>query len=121
MANNESSVKMEKSMVMQISDERAAEEIKRLKLLIQQKDNEMALLVSLIKKKSGENNCAVIPGRPSKEEENLLRSVVKEKPMHFPSEEPSKLEETKMQSKVEESHSNFEASKAPRSLVDADK
>lgn len=37
----------------------------------------MALLVSLIKKKSGENNFVVIPGRPSKEEENLLRSVVK--------------------------------------------
>jgi hypothetical protein len=40
---------------------RAADEIKRLKLLIQQKDNEMALLVSLIKKKTGENNYAVIP------------------------------------------------------------
>ena len=52
---------------MPIADERVAEEIKRLKLLIQQKDNEMALLVSLIKKKSGENNYAVIPGRPSKE------------------------------------------------------
>ena len=52
---------------MAVSDERATEEIKRLKLLIQQKDNEMALLVSLIKKKSGENNCVVIPGRPSKE------------------------------------------------------
>lgn len=48
----------------------------------------MALLVSLIKKKTGENNYAVIPGRPSKEEENLLRSVVRDKPMHFPSEEP---------------------------------
>ena len=67
---------MEKSFIPE-DDGRAAEEIKRLKLLIQQKDNEMALLVSLIKKKSGENNYAVIPGRPSKEEENLLRSVVR--------------------------------------------
>lgn len=75
MANNESYGKMDRSIV-QVSDDRAADEIKRLKLLIQQKDNEMALLVSLIKKKSGENNYAVIPGRPSKEEENLLRSVV---------------------------------------------
>ena len=57
---------MEKSIIA-VADERVAEEIKRLKLLIQQKDNEMALLVSLIKKKSGENNYAVIPGRPSKE------------------------------------------------------
>lgn len=75
---------------------RAAEEIKRLKLLIQQKDNEMALLVSLIKKKSGENNYAVIPGRPSKEEENLLRSVVRDKPIHFPEEGASKMETTKV-------------------------
>ena len=59
---------MERSFVPNEDDGgRAAEEIKRLKLLIQQKDNEMALLVSLIKKKSGENNCVVIPGRPSKE------------------------------------------------------
>ena len=58
---------MEKSIIP-ISDERAAEQIKRLKLFIQQKDNQMALLVSLIKKKSGENNYAVIPGRPSKEQ-----------------------------------------------------
>ena len=32
-----------------------AQEIKRLKLLIQQRDNEITLLVSLIKKKSGDN------------------------------------------------------------------
>lgn len=60
--------------------------------MIQQKDNEMALLVSLIKKKSGDNNYCVIPGRPSQEEENLLKSVVREKPMHFPAEEQSKIE-----------------------------
>lgn len=52
----------------------------------------MALLVSLIKKKTGENNYAVIPGRVPKEEENLLRSVVRDKPIHFPAEEaPSKV------------------------------
>lgn len=44
--------KLERSFVPE-DDSRAAEEIKRLKLLIQQKDNEMALLVSLIKKKTG--------------------------------------------------------------------
>jgi hypothetical protein len=43
---------LERSFVPE-DDSRAAEEIKRLKLLIQQKDNEMALLVSLIKKKTG--------------------------------------------------------------------
>ena len=76
---------------------RAADEIKRLKLLIQQKDNEMALLVSLIKKKTGENNYAVIPGRPSREDEDLLRSVARDKPMHFPAEElPSKIDTTKL-------------------------
>jgi hypothetical protein len=45
---------MERSSVVNEEDNsRAAEEIKRLKLLIQQRDNELALLVSLIKKKSG--------------------------------------------------------------------
>lgn len=56
---------------------RAAEEIKRLKLLIQQRDNELALLVSLIKKKSGEGNDVVIPVKRNNQEEDLLRSVVR--------------------------------------------
>jgi hypothetical protein len=54
-------------------------------LLIQQRDNELALLVSLIKKKSGEGNDFVIPVRRN-QEEDLLRSVVNEKPMVFPKE-----------------------------------
>lgn len=48
-----------------MSDARAAEEIKRLKLLIQQRDNELALLVSLIKKRGGEGNELVVPVKRS--------------------------------------------------------
>ena len=46
---------MEKSglVINEQDNSRAAEEIKRLKLLVQQRDNELALLVSLIKKKGG--------------------------------------------------------------------
>jgi hypothetical protein len=62
-------------------------------LLIQQRDNELALLVSLIKKKSGEGNDIVIPVRRSNQEEDLLRSVVKEKPMIFPKEADMQKEE----------------------------
>lgn len=48
------SKRLDRSQVIVEEDgSRAAEEIKRLKLLIQQRDNELALLVSLIKKKSG--------------------------------------------------------------------
>lgn len=46
----------------------------------------MALLVSLIKKKSGEGNDVVIPVKRNNQEEDLLRSVVREKPMVFPKE-----------------------------------
>ena len=50
---------------------KAAEEIKRLKLLVQQKDNEMSLLLSLINKKrqqqSGQNNDTVLGSQQSKE------------------------------------------------------
>lgn len=55
---------MEKSQIAQEQDNsRAGQEIKRLKLLVQQRDNELALLVSLIKKKSGDSNDVVIPVR----------------------------------------------------------
>lgn len=78
---------LERSAVFNEEDgSRAAEEIKRLKLLIQQRDNELALLVSLIKKKSGEGNDVVIPVKRNNQEEDLLRSVVREKPMVFPKE-----------------------------------
>lgn len=81
------SKRLDRSQVIVEEDgSRAAEEIKRLKLLIQQRDNELALLVSLIKKKSGEGNDVVIPVRRNNEEENLLRSVVREKPIVFPNE-----------------------------------
>jgi len=46
-------------------DTRYTDEIKRLKLLIQQRDNELALLVSLIKKKGNE---MVIPVQRNNEE-----------------------------------------------------
>jgi hypothetical protein len=56
-----------------------------------------------------------------KEEENLLRSVVRDKPIHFPDEEaPSKIETTKIESKVEQSQ--FDSSKlAQKSLAEADR
>ncbi len=56
---------------------------------MQQKDNEITLLLSLINKKRSQQagkegtNDTVIGGKPSKEDEDLLRSVVKDKPIAF--------------------------------------
>jgi hypothetical protein len=61
----------------------------------------LALLVSLIKKKGNE---MVIPVQRNNQEENLLRSVVNEKPMVFPNEEKARVlgkEEEKQQMKRE--------------------
>jgi hypothetical protein len=64
--------------------------MKRLKLLVQQKDNEITLLLSLINKKrsqqagkEGYANDVVLGGKPSREDEDLLRSVVKDRPIAF--------------------------------------
>ena len=55
------------------SNGRSAEEIKRLKLLVQQKDNEITLLLSLINKKKSQQgtkgeggNDVVLDGKPLK-------------------------------------------------------
>ena len=77
-------------------------------MLVQQRDNELALLVSLIKKKGGEGADLTIPVKRSHAEEDLLRSVVKEKPMVFKDEsqvqeqirEESMMAERKMESTV---------------------
>ena len=76
----------------QPNDSRSADEIKKLKLLIQQRDNEITLLLSLINKKKNNPTEVTIPVQRANEEEKLLQSVVKDKVMEF-KESSVKMEE----------------------------
>ena len=93
---NHSSVAMKEKEPLKISNEpndsRSADEIKKLKLLIQQRDNEITLLLSLINKKKNNPTDVTIPVHRANEEENLLQSVVKDKVMEF-KESSVKMEE----------------------------
>ena len=62
-------------------ENRYTDEIKKLKLLIQQRDNEISLLLSLINKKKNESKEVTIPVHRNSEEDKLLQSVVKDKPI----------------------------------------
>lgn len=77
LVKNENKIMMENKSIINEQDTgnngRSGEEIKRLKLLVQQKDNEITLLLSLINKKRSQQagkgdagNDVVLGGRPSR-------------------------------------------------------
>ena len=70
-----------KSVIYRRKREGRTDYSKRLKLLVQQRDNEIALLLSLINKKKAESKEGSVPVYRPHDEEKLLQSVIKDKPI----------------------------------------
>ena len=86
--NNSSNTEMAKGGKGMSGDEqnRFQDEIKKLKLAVQSRDNEITLLLSLINKKKGNNQPLIPVKRGTAEEEEMMKSVIKARPMEFATE-----------------------------------